>query len=239
MNRRESVIAGMALVSLLFSMAAHGRDAASFDSYGYQHLESGSAQCAYNYVDASGGSALNLTAASAMAPASDDGGAVLGLAAPFELYGNSTNSMIVSSNGYLAAANDLAVEDGGDFSADCPLPAIADNAAASQSRIYAYHADLDGAPNSGVIQARYFASCPRASDSGSDEACTVVQWQNWALRGQSGPLNMQAVLYHASHSKSHCSISLWMPAWAVRQRSVPRDPTRSRATRWAALAVAR
>src|SRR5690606_5759790 len=35
-------------------------------------------------------------------------------------------------------------------------------------------------------------------ESGSDEACTVVEWQNWALRGQSGALDMQVVLYHTS-----------------------------------------
>ena len=48
------------------------------------------------------------------------------------------------------------------------------------------------------MYASYFASCPRASESGLSEACTVVQWRNWALRGQSGALNMEAVLYHTS-----------------------------------------
>jgi hypothetical protein len=183
-------------MALVFSTVLQARDAGSFDRYGYRHYDSATSQCTYAYVDASGGSVLGLTAASAMAPASDDGAAVVGLAAPFELYGNSINALVVSSNGYLAAADNLSIEDGGDFSADCPLPAIADNPAASQSRIYVYHADLDGAPNSGTIQTQYFANCPRPGEAGAAEACTVVQWQSWALRGQGGSLNMQAVLYH-------------------------------------------
>jgi hypothetical protein len=196
---RHPVASSAALLALLLPLSAHARDSGSFDSYGYLNYESGSAQCGYQYVDASGGSLLNLTPASAMATASDDGAALLNLAMPFEFYGVSANTLIASSNGYLAIADDLAREDGGDFSADCPLPAIADNAAAAQSRIYVYHADLDGAPNTGSMLSQYFPSCPRTSDSGIDEACTVVQWQNWALRGQSGTLDMQAVLYHATY----------------------------------------
>jgi hypothetical protein len=188
-----------ALLALLFTISASARDAGSFDLYGYRHNESSSAQCGYQYVDASGGSLLSLTPTSAMATASDDGAALLNLAMPFEFYGVSKNALVASSNGYLAAADDLAREDGGDFSADCPLPAIADNATAAQSRIYVYHADLDGAPNGGSMLSQYFASCPRTSESGIDEACTVVQWQNWALRGQSGTLDMEAVLYHATY----------------------------------------
>ena len=198
MNMHAAFFLGIGLSCVTLPTTSLARESASFDRYGYQAYTSGSAQCAYDYVDASDGVILNLSAASAAAPASDDGAAMVALAAPFELYGVAVNTLVVSSNGYLAAAGDLATEDGGDFSADCPLPAIADNAAASQSRIYAYHADLDGAPNAGAIQSRHFASCPRASESGSDEACTVVQWRNWALRGQSGALDMQVVLYHTS-----------------------------------------
>ena len=199
MSRTRSMFFGFAALALLSALSAHARDAGSFDGYGYQSYASGTPQCAFDYLDASGGSVLGLTAASGSAPASDDGAAVLSLAAPFELYGISTSALVVSSNGYLAAAADLASEDGGDFSADCPLPTIADNTAASQSRIYVYHADLDGAPNSGLIQARYFADCPRPADTGVAGACTVVQWQNWALRGQSGAIDMQTILYHASY----------------------------------------
>jgi hypothetical protein len=187
-------------MSLLAVAGAHAQRSApsTFDSYGYRAFDSHGSQCSYNYVDASTGSLLSLTAASGAAPASDDGGAVVNLAAPFQLYGISGNALVASSNGYLAAAPDLASEDGGDFSGDCPLPAIADNPAASQTRIYAYHADLDGAPNAGSMYAQYFAACPRAGEFGIAEACTVVQWQNWALRNQSGVLNMQAVLYHTT-----------------------------------------
>jgi hypothetical protein len=186
--------------SLLAVCAAHAQRSipSTFDSYGYRAFDSSGPQCGYGYVDASAGSLLNLTAASAAASASDDGGAVVNLIAPFQLYGVSANALVASSNGYLAAASDLSAEDGGDFSGDCPLPAIADNAAATQSRIYAYHADLDGAPNVGSMYAQYFATCPRAGEFGITEACTVVQWQNWAMRSQTGALNMEAVLYHTT-----------------------------------------
>src|SRR6185436_12715077 len=68
-----------------------------------------------------------------------------------------------------------------------------------QARVYVYHADLDGAPNGGSMYAQYYVSCPRASESGVREACTVLQWKNWALLGQSGALDVQAVLYHATY----------------------------------------
>ena len=198
MKRQAALLIGIGVFCMALPAASLARESTGFDQYGYQAYASGSAQCAYAYVDASDGAILDLSAASAAAPASDDGAAVVALAAPFELYGVPVNALVVSSNGYLAAGNDLTEEDGGDFSADCPLPAIADNPVASQSRIYAYHADLDGAPNSGTIRSRYFGSCPRPSASGSDEACSVVQWQDWALRGEPGALDMQVVLYHAS-----------------------------------------
>jgi hypothetical protein len=180
------------------SLPAQTRLADSFDRYGYQVQAGDSAQCAYHYVDAGGGDLLALTAASENAPASDDGAVVVSLVAPFELYGVSTTSLVASSNGYLAAAPSLSEEDGGDFSADCPLPAIADNPQATQSRIDVYHADLDAEPNGGAMHAQYFPSCPRDSDTGMAEACTVVQWSDWALRGQAGVLGMQAILYHSS-----------------------------------------
>jgi hypothetical protein len=203
MMRSRALAFSFVTVSLLAVTAAHAQRSApsSFDSFGYQAVDSSGAQCSYSYVDASGGDILNLTAASnaANAPtANDDGGAVVSLSAPFQLYGVSQNSLVASSNGYLAAATDLTQEDGGDFSQDCPLPAIADNVVATQARIYAYHADLDGTPNNGTMYTQFYASCPRASDSGNAEACTVVQWQNWAMRGQTGTLNMEAVLYHTT-----------------------------------------
>lgn len=189
----------LALPLLLAALptGAQQRGNGSFDAYGYAAYDSSAAQCSYSYIDASAGSALTLTAAGAAA-AADDGGAAVHLAAPFQLYGTDATALVASSNGYLASAADLSVEDGGDFSADCPLPAIADNAAASQARIYVYHGDLDGAPNGGAMFSQYYASCPRASDSGIAEACSVVQWHNWALRGQSGTLEVEAVLYHTT-----------------------------------------
>ena len=195
---RQPLLVLTASLALAASVAAQPRGAVSFDRYGYEAYVGNSAQCGYDPIDIGTGDLLVLTAASESAAASDDGAALVTLAAPFELFGVSLSALVASSNGYLAAADALASEDGADFSGDCPLPAIADNARATQARIYAYHADLDAAPNGGTLHTQYFAACPRAGDIGIAEACTVVQWRDWSLRGQTGALNVQAILYHTT-----------------------------------------
>lgn len=167
------------------------------DAYGYRVYDSAGAQCPASYVDTSGGTALALSASSGSASAADDGGAQVTLAAPFQFYGQPVTSIVASSNGYLAPGADFSQEDGGDFSNDCPLPAIADNPVATMARIYVYHDELAG--TSGTLNNQYFATCPRASDSGIAEACTVFTWSGWTRTGSGGALNAQAVLYHGTH----------------------------------------
>jgi lysyl endopeptidase len=190
------LLACSALIVALAPAIAYSRGPATFDQYGYQIHDSTGAQCSYNYVDASGGALLGLTASGA-ALAPDDGGSVVNLGAPFEFYGNATSTLVASTNGYLAAASSLAEEDGGDFSNDCPLPALADNAAAMQARIMVYHDELDGT-GSGNMHYQYFSNCPRAAESGVSEACSVVAWDQWTRIGSSGALAFEAVLYHTS-----------------------------------------
>jgi hypothetical protein len=191
--------ASLGIVLLLAAASAGAqRTIGSFDAYGHVLYSSPDNRCPYSYVDATSGTALTLVAANPNSTASDDGGASISLAAPFTFYGDPAGSWVASSNGYLAVGAGLADEDGGDFSADCPLPAIADNPLASQARIYVYHADLDGTPYGGNLYTQYFVNCPRPSVLGSNEACTVVQWRNWAEIGHSGPIDMEAVLYHPS-----------------------------------------
>ncbi|GAA0712161.1 hypothetical protein [Dokdonella soli] len=165
------------------------------DRYGYRAYDSSSAQCPAQLVDMSSAAALNLVAASSSYPARDEGAAAVPLSAPFQLFGAVQSALVASSNGYLAAAASVAAENGADYSSACPLPAIASNGPAAQARILVYHDDLSGETGNGTMRSNYFASCPRPSDSGVAEACTVVDWSNWGKPGTSG-LSMQAVLYH-------------------------------------------
>jgi hypothetical protein len=166
---------------------------------GYGHLVSGAAaDCPYTAVDISAtGTVLTLTAADGSVTALDDGAAVIALAAPFEFYGQAINSIVASTNAYLAIADSLGVENGGDFSNDPYLPAVPENTPAAFGRIDVYHDELTGEP-SGQMTTQYFATCPRASEAIGTEACSVVQWKNFAKIGNAGTLDVQAILYHAS-----------------------------------------
>lgn len=170
------------------------------DAFGYTFFDQVEEECNTNFVDISAtGTAVTYTA-SAGFPAEDDGGAVITLGAPFNFYGTEVTSMVVSSNGYLGmGAGDLTTdESGGDFSNDCPLPLAPDNPPAISSRIMPYHDDLAGDGTGGTTFFEFFASCPRAGESGGDEACTIVQWTNWGFFNGTVGFDMQAILYHTS-----------------------------------------
>ncbi len=173
------------------------RDAAtSFDAWGYRLRSSPHAACPSAWIDMSHASPLTLVAAGD-ADADDDGGAAIDLPQPFRYYGEEHESVVASSNGYLAFAEGLADEDGGHWRSDCPLPAIPDNRQARFARVYALLADLERGP-AGNLRWAHFTSCPRPAALGSD-ACTVVEWQDWKRRGAEGFVDMQVVLYHAHH----------------------------------------
>ncbi|MFY2764193.1 hypothetical protein [Arenimonas sp. MALMAid1274] len=174
------------------------------DLYGYTLADSrgvGGGSCGYDYIPLPATATTLPLAPGHGKAAEDDLAAVLPLAQPFELYQQPGKSLVVSGNGYLAAADSLQAEDGSDFSNDCSLPARADNPAASQNRIYVYHDDLRPQAGGGVRQA-YFPACPRGAASGRREACTVVEWRGFERAGplhSTQPLQAQAVLYHGSH----------------------------------------
>jgi len=168
------------------------------DAYGYRLFDQEAAECGFDFVDIEAGGAEILFTASGADPAEDDGGAVIALGAPFELYGETLTGLVVSSNGYLAGASSLSAEDGGDFSNDPMLPAIPDNGAGVPLRILPYHEELSGFTTGGAAYHQYFAVCPRPSEALGAEACTVVQWTDWALGGTAIGFDLQAVLYHDS-----------------------------------------
>lgn len=194
---------GLALAAAIaVGLQARERASGGADLYGYALADSElGPTCPYDYIDLGEDAEVLALQPGHPAAASDDLAAVLPLAAPFEFYQLPNEALVVSANGYLAAAGSLAEEDGADFSNDCSLPARADNAAAVQDRVYVYHDDLR--PQSGGnIRHAYFPSCPRLGADGLAEACTVVEWNRFeratALRS-SQPLRAQAVLYHGSH----------------------------------------
>jgi hypothetical protein len=166
---------------------------------GYGHLVSGApVDCPYSALDISAsGTVLTLTASDGSVTALDDGAAVVPLAAPFEFYGQIVNAVVASTNGYVAMADSLGAENGGDFSNDPYLPAVPENTPAAFGRIDVYHDELTGEP-SGQMKSQYFASCPRASEAIGAEPCTVVQWKDWSKIGNAGALDVQAILYHTS-----------------------------------------
>lgn len=191
------VAAAAIAVGLQARESAQGTDAL----YGYTVVDSGGAgACGYDYIDLGArGQAVALEPGQSAA-ASDDRAGLVPLAQPFELYQSPAESLVASGNGYLAVAGSLDQEDGSDFSNDCDLPVLADNANASQDRIYVYHDDLRPQAGGGIRQA-HFPDCPRPAAWGGPQACTVVEWRGFERAGpipSSQPLRAQAVLYHRS-----------------------------------------
>lgn len=190
-----------AVAGLLVSSAAEAQRPLVLpleDAFGYLAYVSDDDGCATDFVDiATTGTPISLAAAGA-APALDEGGAVVELQAPFELYGQPATHVVVSSNGYLAFTDSLLRDSGGDFSNDCPLPAIPDAGPSVARRLMVLHDDLDGGPGSGWILHQHFAVCPRPSEAAPDEACTVIQWDSWSSHSGADSFDAQAVLYHSS-----------------------------------------
>lgn len=169
------------------------RDApVSHDAWGYRMRSSPHLACPSSWIDMGAATPLTLTAAGD-ADADDDGGVAITLPEPVRFYGEPHAALVVSSNGYIAFAEDTAQEDGGHWRSDCPLPAIPDNRHAHFARVYAALADLERGPT-GTLRWAHFAACPRPGAAGPD-ACTVVEWHQWKQRGSSALVDMQVVLY--------------------------------------------
>ena len=173
------------------------------DGHGYLAWDQSSPICAAAFSDISATGTIITFTAVGSDPTLDEGGAVITLVEPFELYGTPITSLVVSTNGYLAAAGDLTADAGGDFSNDCPLPAVPEEGPSTTLRIAVLHDDLDGtspgppAPG-GIATHQYFPSCPRPSDALGAESCTIVQWSDWRVIGSSATFDIQSVLYHQS-----------------------------------------
>lgn len=192
---RGIVIACLMLVSIHAS--AQRADLFAADAFGYQSTTGTS--CDLQWVDISASGQLLSFEAAATAAADDDGGVVLELSEPFEFYDAIYQQLLVSTNGYVAFTTSLTAENGGDFSNDCPLPAVPENGAADLARIAVLHDDLTAGSNGQVFYA-YQANCTRAGLV-SSEACTIIQWQDWDYRQPSGEMiSFQLLLYHQSRA---------------------------------------
>jgi len=181
-------------------MGVPARTTGGPDTFGYTFFDQAELECNANFTDISAtGNVVTYTASGGF-PAEDDGGAMIALGAPFNFYGTMVNSVVISSNGYIGmGAASLAAESGGDFSNDCPIPAVPDNPPAVNSRIMPYHDDLAGDGTMGTTYYQFFATCPRAGESGGVEACTIFQWSNWGFFGGATGFDLEAILYHTSY----------------------------------------
>ena len=179
------------ILALLWIMPVQARDSVyAADRFGY----ASPAMCVADYLDVSAdGSVLTLTP-SGTAAADDDGGAVVNLTESFRFYRKAYQSIVVSSNGYIAFADVLSAEDGGDFSNDCLFPSVPDNKPVSLARIMPFHDELENA-GSGGIRTAYYAACPRSGSVAS--SCTVIDWFDWRIRGTVQSFGFQVILYHA------------------------------------------
>lgn len=173
------------------ALNAQAKAAGGPDSFGYTYRDSGELGCPYAGVDiSSSGTALSLTASGSY-PALDDGGALVNLEnADFRLYGDTISQIVASSNGYLTTNLQAS---GGDFSQDCPLPALP-STDANGHRIAPMHDDL-------VVNNLYyqhFSSCPRPSDVDGGGGCHVFQWEGTSVyqgSNTTGNFRVQAFLY--------------------------------------------
>lgn len=153
------------------------------DSYGYRFEA-----CGHDWIDISDTPALAMEPVAPHAGA-DEGSAVVVPVQPFPFYGQLREALVVSTNGYFSLG-EIAAEDGGDFRAVCPLPAVPTNGRGEAARVYVLHGDLEGHGPDASVNARSFSECPRGGG-----ACTVIQWSDWGYHDAVGNLVFQSVLY--------------------------------------------
>lgn len=169
------------------------------DKFGYSLADSLGDNCPFRDVDIGGQNNRVTFNPSSQFPANDDGGSDPLPMQDFEFYGRNVNSVVMSSNGYVATS---ATRNGGDFSNDCPLPQRPDRDPQSGStgfaRIAAFHDDLI----TSIAWSSRFDNCPRPPDTpGASGACRILQWNDVSNFGESidPPFMFQAILYEGSN----------------------------------------
>lgn len=186
------------------------------DSFGNTGAIGGS--CTFQFIDIStSGFPVVFQPSGGAAPALDDGVAQINFVGPaVSIYGQSVNRLNMSTNGYLSTNPN---DSGGDYDADCPIPAaltVAGIPAPSNgSRLYALHGDLV----IGGANWQSFPTCPRAAQAGGAQACTIFQWNNvrfFQSNGATvGSFRMQAIVYQGSSQVVYQYDGPNLPAQAV------------------------
>ena len=155
------------------------------------------AACGYEFIDiASGANAVPAL----VTDDEDDGRAVDEIAlggSGFEFYGSRYTSAVMSTNGFISFGT---AETGEEYANTCD-GALGTGGAGPQLRVH--HDDLVVGETAGSgLRYRYFASCPRASETGSaTQGCHVFQWshmQRYAQSGAVGDFEFQAIAYENS-----------------------------------------
>ena len=182
------------------------------DGFGYRYVDNQSGGCGSQFVDITNLTpALQLIASSSQFAASDEGrtsSITLGANA-FELYGETVNSVIMSTNGYVVANGTPGVVTGGDFRPECGVTPATDLGSsgagdAAKKRLRVLHSDLAVATGGG-LRALTQGVCDRPAEVGaSPQRCIILQWNNMSfLDAQGSPVgnanfDMQAVIYPVS-----------------------------------------
>lgn len=180
--------------------------------FGYRGSTSAQGSCGYSFVDiASGSNAVPALATSVVdgnqfGP-NDDARTTQTIAlggGGFELYGTTYTQAVMSTNGYVSFN---AAETGGDYNNDCNGGY---NNGGAGPQLRPHHSDLVVSGQAGAgLRYRYFASCPRTSDSDAaqPQGCHVFQWSRMQLYvsggAASGDFEFQAIAYERSGQVSY------------------------------------
>ena len=193
MNKIRQISIGLFFLSISQISPTQAREINyANDKYGYLYNNS----CQFEYVDINSQATTLTLTASGLADAGDDGGSVINLLADFQFYDKTYNAIVVSSNGYIAFADSLNQESGGDFSNDCLLPSVPDTPPVSLARILPLHDELEKSAT-GIIQTAFYSQCPRTTGQAL-QACTIIEWVDWKIRNQIEVFSFQVILYHQS-----------------------------------------
>lgn len=171
------------------------------DAFGYTVHDTASGSCNNQFIDLTQvpeATPLTLNPASSNFPATDDGATNalnLGATYRFELYGETVETIKISTNGYISTNSGII---GGDFTPNCNANPVSDGGGL---RLNALHADLV----INDIRAVGYPNCPRPGNVGAaNQPCLIVQWsgaRQFVSNGApSGNFDLQAIIYPQSRA---------------------------------------
>lgn len=164
------------------------------DTFGYSVTDSIGGSCSVQFVDISQTGTVVVAGddESTISPPPNGISSTIVFSVPFMFYGHVYTEIVMASNGYLSTDP---LDDGPDFTNDCPLPVTPSTPATTGGRIYPLHNDfvLD---NGAVGLHQEFEHCPRPDRYGETSFCSVFQWEDAHFFGDVVTFTVQAILYH-------------------------------------------